>query len=205
MINGALVQVLCGDHVLDHVFFQLRSNLLVSDVRVVLCRDDYGVHSDRPHSSVFLEVLHSDLCLSVRSHPGTDALLAHLGESVAQSGGQGVGQGHALRSLVGGVAEHVSLVAGSYLLDRLVLVHCLGDFCALLLYRHHHLAGAVVQAFLYTVVADLLDGITHHLLEVYHGCSRDLSKYHHEIGLRTTLAGHVRFGVLRETGVEDCV
>lgn len=68
----------------------------------------------------------------------------HLGEAEAQLGGEHVGERHELGRLVGGVAEHVALVAGADLLQRLgaQAVHALADVGRLLLDVHQHLLAA---------------------------------------------------------------
>lgn len=59
------------------------------------------------------------LGLAVGAQPGAGAVLADLRQAVAQLGGQHVGEGHQLGGLVGGVPEHVALVASADLLQRL--------------------------------------------------------------------------------------
>ena len=75
----------------------------------------------------------------------------HLGEAVAELGGQDMGERHQLRRLVGGVAEHVTLVARARLLQRLGAhpVHALPDVRRLLLDVHQHLRARVVRLLLF--------------------------------------------------------
>ena len=53
--------------------------------------------------------------------------------------------------------------------------------------------------------ADLLDGITHNLLDIHLDTAGDLTVHHHEVGAGACLARDVRLGVLGEVGVHDDV
>ena len=59
---------------------------------------------EREKRLAFLLVLDGDLGLAVGPQPRDRAVLADLGELVAELRGEDVGQGHELRGLVGGVA-----------------------------------------------------------------------------------------------------
>ena len=99
-------------------------------VRVVLRGDHDRVHA---HRAVAL-VLHGHLGLAVRAQVVQLAALAHLGQPAGHAVGQRDGQGHELRRLAAGEAEHHALVAGAGLVvgraarPRLLgVVHALGD------------------------------------------------------------------------------
>ena len=63
--------------------------------------------------------------------------------------------------------EHVTLVTGTNLLWSLTLgVHGIGDLSALGVQPVDHFASLVVEALLWGVETDVLDGVAHHL------CSR---------------------------------
>ena len=83
----------------------------------------------------------TNLGLSVGPEPTADSVLADLSELEAQLGGQNVGQGHQLRGLISGIAEHVPLVTGTDVLQGLGVhaVHGLANVRGLLLNVDQHL------------------------------------------------------------------
>jgi len=117
----------------------------ITYVVVVLGGNDNGVHADGDHLAVLLAVQHGDLSLAVRAHPLQDTLLAHLGEAGTDLGGQQMGQRHQLLGLGGRIAEHVTLVTSTNLLNGLVDVHTLSNIGALLLNGDHDIASGVVD------------------------------------------------------------
>ena len=60
--------------------------------------------------------------------------------------GQDNSQGHALFSLVRGVAKHKALIPSTNIVFIPVNVHSLGDVRALFLQGNQHIAGLVVKA-----------------------------------------------------------
>ena len=71
----------------------------------------------------------------------------HLGEPVAQLGGQHVGERHELGGLVRGVAKHVALVTGANLLQSLCAeaMHALANIWRLLLNVYQDLSAKGVD------------------------------------------------------------
>uniref|UniRef100_A0A804N322 Uncharacterized protein n=1 Tax=Zea mays TaxID=4577 RepID=A0A804N322_MAIZE len=205
--DGLLVEVLLRDHGLDDVLLEVGGDLVVGDGLVVLGGDEHGVHADGHHGAALVHVLHRHLGLAVGPQPGAGAVLAHLGEARAQLGGQHVAQRHQLGGLVGGVPEHVALVARADLLGPLreVPVHALRDVGGLLLDVHQHLAAVGVEAHVVGGEPDLAAGVAHDLLVVHGRLGRDLAEHHHHVGLGAGLAGHLAVGVLREACVKHGV
>ena len=54
-----------------------------------------------------------NLGLAVRPQPGQRSILAHPAQAAAEAVGQGNGQGHELRCLIAGKAEHHALISGT--------------------------------------------------------------------------------------------
>ena len=69
VVNGVVVEVLCGDDLVDHVLLEVGLDLLLADIRAVLRGNDNGVDANGDHGAVVVLVLHSDLGLSVRADP----------------------------------------------------------------------------------------------------------------------------------------
>ena len=86
-------------------------------------------------------------------------------------------QRHALLGLIGGIAEHQTLISGPDVVVGLLLVHSLGDIGRLLFDGDEDVHGLVVEAFLRGIVADLFDGVTDDLLIVEVGRGGDLSAH----------------------------
>ena len=204
VVDGALVEVLGGHDWLDDVLEQLLLDVFLGDVLAVLGGDDNCVHADGDGLAVLHAVLASHLGLAVGAHPGAGAVLADLGEPGTERGGQVVRKGHHRGGLVGGVAEHDALIAGTDVLE-LVGINGLGNIGGLLLNGHNNVARAVVEALGDVVVANLLERLADHLLIVDGGSSGDLTENHHHASLGASLAGHTGGGVLAYAGIEDSV
>lgn len=203
VVDGLLIEVLGGDDRLDDVLHDVLVNLLVGDVGLVLGGDDDGVDADGDHAAVLLLVLDGDLGLTIGAQPLEGSVLANVGETLAEAGGEEVGEGHELGGLIGGVAEHDALVTSTDLLDALVEVDALGDIGALLLDGNDDVAGVAVDALVGGGVADVADGGADDVLEIDLGVGGDLTEDHDHAGLGGGLAGDLGLGVLGEAGVED--
>ena len=204
VVDGLVVEVLGGDDGLDDVLHQDLVDGLVGHVGVVLRRDDDGVHAHGGQVRALLLVLDGDLRLGVRAHPLVRPGLADLREALHQLGGEHVGQRHHLLGLVGGVAEHVTLVARASVV--LVLTgDAVADVGGLLLDGDQDGAGLVIDALGAVVVADLLDGVSDDLLVVEVRLGSDLAEHHDHAGLGAGLAGDAGLGVFLQAGVEDGV
>ena len=162
---------------------------------------------------VVLVVLHRDLGLAVGPEIVHLALLADLGELHSQLLGQGDGQGHQLRGLVAGVAEHHALVTGAVvqavvlaaLLGLQALVHAHGDIPRLLVDRGDDGAGLAVKAELGPVIADLLHHLAGQLGDIHIAGGGDFPHDVDQAGGRRGLAGHPGLGVLGDDGVQHRV
>ena len=205
VVDGLLVEELGGDDLLDDVLVQLSLNVLVGDALVVLRGDDHGVHAHGDHGAVDLLVLDGDLGLAVGAEPSAGAVLADVRQALAKLVGKVDGEGHEGLGLVGGVAEHDTLVSGTNVLLVLANVHALGDVGRLLLDGNKDGAGLVVETLLGGVVADVLDGAAHDGLVVNGGLGGDLAENHDHAGLGAGLAGDLGVGVLLEAGIKDGV
>lgn len=73
------------DSVLDDVIDEILSELIVSDVWVVLCADEDGVDSYWSNDVALFFVLDCNLHLGIRTHPGHDFLLPALLQPPHQS------------------------------------------------------------------------------------------------------------------------
>ena len=160
-------------------------------------------------------VAHADLGLAVGTQVVQRAVLAHLGQPLREPVGERDRQRHQLRRLVGGVAEHHSLVAGAGDVELVAVggvlpglvggVDALGDVGRLLVDRVDHRARLVVEAEGGVGVADLLDRLARDVLDVDVGGRGDLARDDDQAGVDQRLAGHAAGGVVREDRVEDTV
>ncbi|KAI4369492.1 hypothetical protein MLD38_017927 [Melastoma candidum] len=72
-VSVGRVQVEYGplrDHGLDHVLFQVGSDLVIGSGLVVLCRDEDSVDPDGNHGALVNVILDRDLGLLIKPHPG---------------------------------------------------------------------------------------------------------------------------------------
>jgi len=162
----------------------------------VLGGDDDGVDADRLVVGV---VLYRDLRLAIGAKVGELSVLANLRELLGQLVGERDGRGHQLGRLVGGVAEHHSLVAGSAGVDTL------RDVGRLAVNGGDDGAGVGVEAFEGVVVPDLVDRVADQGLEVDVGLGSDLPGDDDQAGAGEGLAGNAAVGVDGQAGVEDGV
>ena len=203
MVDGLVVEVLGGDDLLDDLLLDLLAELLGADGLGVLGGDDDGVNADRDHGTVVVLVLDGDLSLGVGSQPGEAAVAAGSRHGSVELVSEEESKGEELRGLVGGIAEHDTLVTSTEVLEAVVKVETLSDIRGLLLNGDEQVEGLVVEALGGVVVTDVLDGIADDLLVVELGLGGDLTEDHYHTGLGGGLAGNLGEGVLSQAGVED--
>ena len=125
-------------------------------------------------------------------------------------------EGHAVRRLVGRVAEHDALVAGADVHLVLADVDAARDVRRLLVDAHEHLAGVAGQALGVDGRQIVLEGVEANfshlsaddLVVVELGLGRDLIEDHDHVVLGRRLAGDLRVGSClrrREAGIRDLV
>ena len=112
-------------------------------------------------------------------------------------------KGHVRVRLVGGVADHQSLVSSAHFLLWLVDVDRRGDFFGLLVHGDDHSGTLIVHAHFGSVVAHFLDGLPGHLFEVDLGGGVYLSENHAQRVLDGTLACNFGVRVFLEAGVQN--
>ena len=203
MVDGLLVEVLGGDGGLDDLLKDLLAELLGGDLGSVLSRDDDGVDAEGNDGAVVVLVLNGDLGLGVGAEPGEGAVAAGSGHGGVELVGEEEGQGEELGGLVGGIAEHDTLITGTEVLEAVVKVETLSDIGRLLLNGNEEVAGLVVEALGRVIVADVLDGVADNLLVVELGLGGDLTEDHDHTGLGGGLASDLGEGVLSQAGIEN--
>jgi hypothetical protein len=127
--------------------------------------------------------------------------------------GQGDGQGHALGSFGGGVAEHDPLVAGAELVPGIGgaslglhgFEHGLGDIRRLLPNEICHSTGIRGNPVLGFFVAHIAEDPARDLSGVDAGCCGDLPSYDDEALHDEGFAGHPPHGILGKDGIQNGV
>lgn len=178
VVDGAVIEELVGDNLLDDLLLEGSTDLLRGDVVSVLGGDDNSVHTQGLDSTVVVGVLDSDLGLGVRENPGDGAVKTGFLHGVVELVRQQDGQGQELRSLVGSITEHDTLVTGTELLKGLIIVKTLGNVRRLLLNGNQDIAGLVVETLLGGIETNVLDGTTDDLLVVKVGLGGDFTENH---------------------------
>src|SRR5581483_795854 len=205
--NNVVVPELLGDarpnHLLDDLPLGLLADgvlLLVQHGFIVLGGDDDRVNARRP----LADVLNGHLALAVGPEPRQLALLPRLGQPLDKPVGHVDRQGHQLRRLVAGVAEHQALVAGALLLLVVLgAIDAAGDVGALAVNGAYDAAGVVIEADLGMDVANLLDRVAGDLGRVDVGFGGHLAGEDDLPGRHERFAGDSALRVLRENRVED--
>ena len=95
VVDGVLIEVLGGDDGLDDVLHEVLLDLLVVNIGGMLSGDKDGVDALGGEGAILvLLVLGRDLNLTVGADPAEGAVLAHVGELLAEAGGELMSQGH---------------------------------------------------------------------------------------------------------------
>ena len=204
VVDGAGVQEVGGDDLLDDLLEDGGAEVLGGDLLSVLGGDDDGVDTERDGGTTLLLVLDGDLGLGVGAEPAELTRATGVGHGLVELVGEDDGEGHVLLSLVGGIAEHDTLITSTMVLE-VTVVKALGNIGGLLLDGDENVASLVVKALGGVVVANLLDGLADDLLVVELGLGGDLTEDHDHAGLGGSLAGDLGPWVLSQAGVEDGV
>ena len=162
---------------------------------------------------VVFVVLHRDLGLPVRAQVRQQAGFPDLCEAPGHFLCKAQGQGHKLRRLVAGIAEHHPLVSGAVfrfgvriaLLLLKALVHAHGNVWRLLVDGSHHGAGVAVHAVFGAVVPDILQNDPGDFGDIHVAARADLAHHENEAGRGCALAGNMPVRVFPEDLVKDRV
>ena len=103
-------------------------------------------------------------------------------------------QRHVVLGLVGGIAKHHALVAGT-LVFTLLALHTTVDVAALLMNGTEHAAGVALKHVLALGVSDAVDHLAGNALKVNVGLSLDFAGQYHLTRGYESLARHLRFGI----------
>ncbi len=193
------------DDQLDHIL----ADLLQRHVGAVLGGQHHGIHAD---GLAVLAVFHGDLGLAVGTKIVHQALLPHVGQTLGHLLCDGDSQGHQLRRLVAGIAEHHALVAGAVVqlaltggFGLVALVHAQGDIAGLLVDIGDNGAGVAVKAAFGGVVADVQHHLAGDLGDIHIAAGGDLAHDVDQAGGGAGLAGHAAIGVLLKDRVQHRV
>ena len=211
-VDGLVVDHVGGEGGLDDLLHEVGLDLVVGDLLVVLDGDEddgdaEGLEEVLAVTGVEL-VFDGDLGLGVGAGPREGVVAAAVGALLGEVAGKLVGEGHEGLGLVGGVAEHHTLVTSTevlVLLDVVLAEDGLVDFGGLLFDGNEEVAGLVVEALGGVVEADVFDGGADDLLVVEDGFGGDFTEDHDHTGLEAGLAGDLGVGISGEAGVEDGV
>ncbi len=203
VVDGAIVEEVSGDNLLNDLVQDFLLELGKGNLLSMLSGDDNGIDTKGDSGSAILLVLDGNLGLGIWADPREETRATSSSQGGVELVGENDGERHILLRLVGGIAEHDSLVTGTVGLE-VTMVETLGNVGRLLLDGDEDVAGLVVEALFRRVVADLLDGVTDDLLEVEVGLGGDLTENHDHARLGGRLAADLGPWVLRQTGVELC-
>lgn len=187
MVDCFLVEVLSRDRLPDDLLKDLLPQLLGGDVLRVLGRHDNSVNTPGDDCTVVVLVLNGDLGLGVGSEPWKRAVTAGSRHNGVQLVSKNDSQGKELRSLVGGISKHDTLVTSAELLECLVEVETLGNILRLLLNGDQNVTGFVIETLVGIIISDFLHSTTDDLLVVKLGAGGDFTKDHDHTSLGGSL------------------
>lgn len=205
MVDCLLVEVFSRDRLPDDLLKDLFPQLLGGDVLRVLGRHDNSVNTPGDDCTVVVLVLNGDLGLGVGSEPWKRTVAAGSRHNGVQLVGENDSQGEELRSLVGGISKHDTLVTSAKLLECLVEVETLGNVLRLLLNGDQDVTSLVVETFVGIIVSDFLDSATDDLLVVKLGAGGDFTKDHDHTSLGGSLTTDFGERVLSQASIKNGV
>lgn len=189
VVDGLVIKEFVRDDLLDELLLDDGAELLGAHIVAVLGRDNDGVDALRLDGTIVVSILNGDLGLGVGTKPGDRAVVTGGGHGKVELVGEEDGEWEELRSLVGSISEHDTLVTSTELLKGLLVVETLSNIGRLLLNGDQDVAGLVVEALGRVIVANLLDGTTNDSLVVESGLGGDLTKDHNHTSLGGSLTG----------------
>ena len=187
----------------DDVLANLGEHALVVAVElVVLRRDDDGIDA---LGNACIAILDGDLTLGVRTQIGHHlTLLADLCEGAHDEMREVERHGHEILGLVGGIAEHHTLVA-SALLVLVAIIDTAVDVLALLMDSSEDTAGVAVELVFGLGIAYLLNRVTCNGLQVDIHITAYLAHQHHLSCSDKRLTSHTGAVVVSQELVENGV
>jgi hypothetical protein len=203
MVDGPVIEELGRNNLLDDLLLNLFAELFGGDGFAVLRRDDHSIYTQGNHGTTVVLVLDSDLRLGVWPQPGEGSVVPGFFHGRVELMGEKDGLREKLGSLIGGIAEHDTLITGTELLQRLLIVETLRNVGRLLLNRDENVAGFVVEAFGGIVIADIFDGVADDVLVVKVSLGGDFTKDHDHARLGGRFTSDLGQGVFLEAGIED--
>mmetsp|Transcript_115276 Transcript_115276/g.187824 ORF Transcript_115276/g.187824 Transcript_115276/m.187824 type:complete len:299 (+) Transcript_115276:352-1248(+) len=173
------------------------------------CMDLQGLH----RAIFFLAILNCHLSFSIRAQPPQFAVLAHICQLLAQARSHGVRQGHAIFSLITGIAKHDALIASANIHLVFANVNTTCNVRTLFVDSHNNLACLVAQALAVNAGQIINEGIksdaknnpSDNLLVVNLGLSSDLTHHSNHVILCCRLTRNLAFWILGQTSVQDSV
>src|ERR1700691_4706006 len=142
-------------------------------------------------------IFDGDLRFSVGTKIGAGAIFPHFRKLQSELVGQGNREGHQFGSLVAGIAEHHSLIAGA------AGVHTHGYVAGLFVDAGNNGASIGVETVNGVVIADRLDYSTDQVLEVDVGFGGDFAGDYDQAGAGQGLAGDAAAGIFTQACVQN--
>ena len=192
------------EDVLD-VLTNLGKHLLVVSIELVMLgRDDDGINAHRLIGLAI--ILDGHLTLGIRTEVWHRRWLfaTDLVELDEQQVAKLEGQRHAVVGLVGGIAEHHTLIAGTLLL-RIATLNATVDIDALCMESREDTAALAVKFVLGLGVADLADGLAHLVAKLHVGSGLDLACQYDLASGYEGLTSYLALWIPSEKVVKYCV
>lgn len=201
MVNRSIIKEMSRDDLLDDLLLDLSSKILGANILRVLGRNDNGIDTERDGSTIVLLVLDGNLGLRIWTEPRKQSGTTSSSHRSVQLVCEDDSERHELLSLIGGIAEHDTLITGTDVLQR-TMIQTLSNIWRLLLNRDKNVAGLVVETLGRVIVTDVLDGVTDDLLVIDVGLGGDLAENHDHAGLSCSLASNLGVWVLSQASIE---
>ena len=197
---------------IEDIFLDILMDLFLRYFFTMLSGQNNCLQTDR---FAVLIIFNSNLSLSVRTKIRKSTIFTNVGQSLGQFVSQRDGIRHQLRSFVGCVTKHHTLVSSTNCFQLAVIHQMLFSFqglvnthsnvCGLLIDCGDHCTVVSIKAIFSSGISNLADGVTDDLLDIYISLGGDLTHNKYQTGGCACLACNTAHGVLCHKSVKDSI
>ena len=207
---GVCIYHVCRENRIENIFLNVSMDLFLGNFLTVLGGKNNSFQTKR---FAVLIVLYGNLGLSIRTKVRKRTVFTNVGQSLCQFVSKRDGVRHQLRSLVGCITEHHTLIACADCFQLAVIhemlfcfqcfVNAHGDIGGLLINGSDDCTVVSVESEFSSGVSDLADGVADDLLDIYVSFGSDLTHNQYKTGGGAGLTSNTAHGILSHQRVQD--
>ena len=207
---GISIYHISRDRLIKYVFLNILMDLLLSHLRIMLCRKYNSIQTNR---SVILVIFYSNLGLSIRSQIWQSSILSYLSKLHSHLLCQRDRIWHQCFCLIRSITEHHTLISCSDSVDFFVrhgmffcfqrLINTHSNICRLLIQCYYYTAGICVKSIFATSISNLTYRVTYDLLNIHISFCCNLSHDHNQTCRSACLTCHTAHWILFHKCIQD--